>query len=79
MLPLDSGATLTLMNEKVLRKPHNVKINPDVPHEAHIEALRSKKKLGKWLEEAIEEKIEREQKNLKQKRPAATGLSEVIR
>ncbi|GAI88541.1 unnamed protein product [marine sediment metagenome] len=70
---------MTLMNEKVLRKPHNVKINPDVLREAHIEALRSKKKLEKWLEEAIEEEIEREQKNLKQKRPAATGPSEVIR
>ncbi|MBA7478789.1 hypothetical protein ES707_14217 [subsurface metagenome] len=70
---------MTLMNEKVLRKPHNVKINPDVPREAHIEALCSKKKLGKRLEEAIEEKIEREQKHLKQKRPAATGLSEVLR
>jgi len=34
------------MNEKVLRKPHNVKINPDVLHEAHIGALRSKKEIG---------------------------------
>jgi len=51
---------VTLRNEKIIRKPRNVFINPDLLHEAHVEALRSKKKLGKWLEEAIEEKIERE-------------------
>ena len=56
---------VTLMNEKIIRKPRNVFINPDVLHEAHVEALRSKKKLGEWIEEAIEEKLDREQKNLR--------------
>ena len=42
--------------------PRNVFINPDVLHEAHVEALRARKPLGQWLEEAIKEKIEREQK-----------------
>ena len=56
---------MILMNEKVLRKPRNVKINPDVLHEDRVEALRARKSLGQWLEEAIDEKIEREQKNLK--------------
>jgi len=30
-----------------------------------VEALRARKTLGAWLEEAIDEKIEREQKKLK--------------
>jgi len=44
------------MNEKPVRKPRNVKINPDTLHKARVEALRSKKVQGEWLEEAIEEK-----------------------
>ena len=56
---------VTLRNEKIIRKPRNVFINPDVLHEAHVEALRSKSKLGEWLEEAIEEKLNREEKQLK--------------
>jgi len=42
-----------------------VLIDPKVLREARIEALRSEKKLGEWLEEAIEEEIEREQKKVK--------------
>ena len=52
------------MNETI-RKPRNVKINPDTIIKARIEALRTKKTLGEWLEQAIEEKIEREEKKLK--------------
>ena len=55
----------TLMNKRGLRKPRNVLINPDTLHEARVEALRARKSLGQWLEEAIDEKIEREEKNLK--------------
>jgi len=39
-----------------------VKINPEALHRARVEALRGRKTLGQWLEEAIEEKIEREHK-----------------
>ena len=53
------------MNEKPIRKPRNVKINPDILLKARVEALRSKKTMGEWLEEAIEEKIEREEKKVK--------------
>ena len=42
-----------------------VKIDPEALHKARVEALRSKKTLGAWLEEAIEEKLEREQKKVK--------------
>ncbi len=45
------------MNEEIVRKRRNVLINPDALHKARVEALRSKKSLGEWLENAIEEKI----------------------
>lgn len=50
------------MNEKPARKPRNVKINPDALLKAQVEGLRSEKSLGEWLEEAIDEKIKREEK-----------------
>ena len=53
------------MNEKPVRKPRNVKINPEALHRARIEALRARKTLGEWLEETIDERIEREQKKVK--------------
>ena len=53
---------VTLMNEKLARKPRNVLINPDILLKARIEALRSKKMLGQWLEEVIEEKVAREER-----------------
>jgi len=53
------------MDEKSVRKPRNVKIDPESLYRARVEALRSKKVLGQWLEEAIDEKIEREQKQPK--------------
>ena len=62
---------VTPMNEKPVRKPRHALIDPEALHKARIEALRPKKTVG--------EKIDREQKNLKQKRPAGTGLFGVIR
>jgi predicted HicB family RNase H-like nuclease len=38
----------------------SIRVNPDVLHQARIAAVTKKKTLGQWLEEAIEEKIERE-------------------
>ena len=58
-------AMVTPMNKKSARKPRNILINPDVLHEARVEALRERKTIGQWLEELIEEKIEREQKKVK--------------
>ena len=54
-----------MVTPKPVRKPRNVKINPDILLKARIEALRSKKTMGEWLEDAIEEKIEREEKKVK--------------
>ena len=69
------SAMVTRMSEEIVRKPRSVLINPDALHEA----LRARKSLGQWLEQAIEGKIEREEKKLRQQRPAAAGLSRVIR
>jgi len=63
------------MNEKTARKPRSLLINPDALHKARVEALRLRMTLGEWIEEAIDEKIEREEKKVKWKRPATTGLS----
>ena len=57
-----TSAMVTLMNEKSVRKPRNVWINPDALRKARIEALRAKKSLGQWLEEIIEEKAAREER-----------------
>jgi len=56
---------VSLVNEKIIRKPRNILIDPEALHRARVEALRAKKTLGEWLEEAIDEKIEREQKEPK--------------
>ncbi len=64
-LLLYRNAMVTRMNEKPVRKPRNVLIDLDILHKARVEALRSKKTVGEWLEEAIEEKLEREEKQPK--------------
>lgn len=54
-----------LMKENSVRRPRNVLIDPRALHRARVEAFRSNKILGVWLEEAIDRKIEREQKTVK--------------
>ena len=56
---------ITLMNEKSVRKPRNVLINPEALHKARVEALHGKRSLGEWLEELIEEKVAREEREQK--------------
>ena len=60
-----SSGTVTPMNEKPIRKPRSIKVDPEALHRARVEALRSRKSLGEWLAEAIDEKIEREEKKPK--------------
>ena len=44
-------------------KPNtSIRVDPDILHQARVAAVTQKKTLGQWLEEAIVEKIEREQK-----------------
>jgi len=40
----------------------SIRANPEVLHQARIAAVIQKKTLGQWLEEAIGEKIKREQR-----------------
>jgi predicted HicB family RNase H-like nuclease len=55
------------MNEKHRWPTTSIRANPEVLHQARVAAVTQKKTLGQWLEEAIVEKIEREQKLNKEK------------
>lgn len=57
-----SGST---SRDEETRESRSIKIKPSILLEAHIEAVKEGKPLGWWLEEAIEEKIEREEKKVK--------------
>ena len=45
-----------------IRPNLSIRMNPEVLHQARVAAVTQKKTLGQWLEEAIMEKIERDQK-----------------
>ena len=44
------------------RQGRSIKIKPSILRRAHHSAIESDKRLGHWIEEAIEEKIARENK-----------------
>jgi len=49
------------------RKPTtSIRVDPAILHQARVAAVIQKKTLGQWLEEAIVEKIDREQKASKE-------------
>ena len=48
------------MKESKSKPNVSIRIDPEVLHQAKIEAVKARKTLGEWLEEAIREKIERE-------------------
>jgi len=50
------------MKESKARPNTSVRVDREVLHQARVSAVTAKKTLGHWLEEAIQEKIEREQK-----------------
>ena len=52
------------MNDEA-RKSKSIKMKPSVVRMAHQKAKEAGKTLGRWIEDAIEEKIEREQGKLK--------------
>jgi len=47
------------------RETAHIKMRPSILHLAHQKAKEQGKTLGRWLEEAIYERIEREQKKIK--------------
>ena len=57
------------------RQGRSIKIRPSILRKAHHRAIESQKRLGEWIEVAIEEKAAREERKVKQKRPAETRLS----
>ena len=52
---------LTLMNEEA-RESRSIKIKPSILRNAHHAAIEKGKSLGRWIEDAIDEKIEREER-----------------
>ena len=51
----------TLPMTEEAKMPRNIRIRPTILHQARIAAVIQKKTLGQWLEDAILEKIDREQ------------------
>ena len=54
--------------DQEIRRSRSMKIRPSVLRKAHHRAIESQKRVGEWVEEAIEEKLakeEKEEKNLK--------------
>jgi len=49
------------MAEEV-RQGRNIKIKPSILRKAHHRAIESQKRVGEWIEEAIEEKAAREER-----------------
>ena len=56
-----SKVLMRVTNEEA-RKTLGIKLRPSIVRKARIGAASSDKRLGAWLEEAIEEKLEREQR-----------------
>jgi len=54
------------MKEKHSWPTTSIRANPEVLHQARVATITQKKFLGQWLEEAIVEKIDREQKSSKE-------------
>ena len=52
------------MNDEVRETAH-IKMKPSIVRKAHQKAKEEGKTLGRWLEDVIEEKVEREEKKLK--------------
>ncbi len=52
--------TLEVMGDKKRREAVGIRIERDLLHQAKIAAVIQRMTLGRWLEEAIEEKVQRE-------------------
>ena len=57
---------LELLMDEEIRQSRSMKIRPSVLRKAHHRAIESQRRLGEWVEEAIEEKVAREER---EKRP----------
>ncbi|MBA7522840.1 hypothetical protein ES705_14960 [subsurface metagenome] len=52
------------MNDEV-RQSKSIKMKPSIVRRAHLKAVEQGRTLGRWIEDAIEEKLEREEKKVK--------------
>ena len=52
------------MDDEV-RQSKSIKMKPSIVRKAHLKAIEQGKTLSRWVEDAIGEKIDREEKNLK--------------
>ena len=48
-----------------IKQARSIKIKPSILRKAHHRAIESQKRLGQWIEKAIEEKLAREEKKTK--------------
>ena len=48
--------------DKEIRQSRSIKIRPSILRQAHHKAIDSQKRISEWVEEAIEEKLEKEEK-----------------
>jgi len=55
------------MSEEEVREGKYIKLKPSILKKARLGAVSSDKALGKWMEEAIEEKVAREAREKQQK------------
>jgi len=49
------------MNDEA-RESKSIKMKPSIVRRAHLKAIEEGKMLGRWIEDAIEEKIERDKR-----------------
>jgi len=49
------------MNDEA-RESKSIKMKPSIVRRAHLKAIEEGKTLGRWIEDAIEEKIERDER-----------------
>ena len=49
------------MNDEV-RESKSIKMKPSVVRKAHLKPIEQGKRLGRWVENAIEEKLDKEEK-----------------
>jgi hypothetical protein len=67
------------MKESKSKPNISIRIDPEVLHQAKVEAIKAKKTLGQWLEEAIKEKAGKEDERIaREKSGVATENKELI-
>jgi len=49
--------------DEEVRQSRSIRVKPSILRKAHHYAIESRQSIGKWIEEAMEEKIEREKQS----------------